>query len=78
LVKPATNLVQILFEPKGCPYILWTQISRVVLVYDVKINQLGRKNLVGRKNLAGRFDMYQIGGGENNCQNPREIISSRE
>jgi hypothetical protein len=39
-----------------CPY-LWLQISRVVLVYDVKIGQLGRKN------LAVRFDMYQIGGG---------------
>ena len=33
------------------------QISRVLLVYDVKISQLGRKN------LAVRFDMYQIGGG---------------
>jgi hypothetical protein len=40
------------------------QISRVLLVYDVKISQLGRKN------LAVRFDMYQIGGGKNNCQNP--------
>jgi hypothetical protein len=40
------------------------QISRVVLVYDVKIGQ------VGRKNLAVRFGTYQIGGGENNCQNP--------
>jgi hypothetical protein len=37
---------------------------RVVLVYDVKISQLGRKN------LAVRFDTDQIGGGENNCQNP--------
>jgi hypothetical protein len=33
------------------------QISRVVLVYDVKISQLGRKN------LAVRFDTDQIGGG---------------
>jgi hypothetical protein len=40
------------------------QISRMALVYDVKISQLGRKN------LAVRFDTYQIGGGENNCQNP--------
>jgi hypothetical protein len=40
------------------------QISRVVLGYDVKISQLGRKN------LAVRCDTYQIGGGENNCQNP--------
>jgi hypothetical protein len=39
------------------------QISRVLLVYDVKISQLGRKN------LAARFDMDQIGGGGNNCQN---------
>jgi hypothetical protein len=38
------------------PYI-WMQISRVLLVYDVKISQLGRKN------LAVRFDTYQIGGG---------------
>jgi hypothetical protein len=36
------------------------QISRVLLVYDVKISQLGRKN------LAVRFDTYQIGGGVNN------------
>jgi hypothetical protein len=40
------------------------QISRMALVYDAKISQLGRKN------LAVRFDTYQIGGGENNCQNP--------
>jgi hypothetical protein len=32
------------------------QISRVVLVYDVKINQLGRKN------LAVRFDLDQARG----------------
>jgi hypothetical protein len=36
------------------------QISRMVVVYDVKIGQLGRKN------LAVRFDKYQIGRGENN------------
>jgi hypothetical protein len=49
------------------------QISRVVLGYDVKISQLGRKN------LAVRFDTYQIGGGENNCQNPagNNLISRR-
>jgi hypothetical protein len=40
------------------------QISRALLVYDVKISQLGRKN------LAVRFDTYQIGGGANNYQNP--------
>jgi hypothetical protein len=38
------------------------QISSMVLVRDVKISQLGRKN------LAVRFDTYQIGGGP---QNPR-------
>jgi hypothetical protein len=46
------------------------QISRVLLVYNVKINQLGRKNLAVRsKNLSVRFDTDQIGGGKNNCQN---------
>jgi hypothetical protein len=48
------------------------QISRVVLVYDVKINQ------VGRKNLAVRFDMYQIGGSSKNpvagCEEIGEIL----
>jgi hypothetical protein len=52
LVKPATSLVQTYFE-----YIramnLWMQISRAVLVHDVKKNQLGRKN------LAVRFDRDQ-------------------
>jgi hypothetical protein len=43
------------------------QISRVLLVCDVKISQ------VGRKNLAVRFDTYQIGG-ENNCQNPSAAV----
>jgi hypothetical protein len=42
------------------------QVSRGVLVYDVKKSQLGRKK------LAIRFDTYQIGG-ENNCQNPAII-----
>jgi hypothetical protein len=42
------------------------QISRMLLVFDVRISQLGRKN------LAVRFDTYQIGGGENNCQNAPE------
>src|SRR5262245_29189303 len=44
------------------------QISRVVLVYDVKINQLGRKN------LAVRFDIYQIGG---SSQNPGRWLRRR-
>ena len=33
------------------PAILWMQISRMVLVCDVKISQLGRKNLAVRFNL---------------------------
>ena len=33
--------------------IFWMQVLRALLVYDVKINQLGRKN------LAVRFDLDQ-------------------
>ena len=55
LIEPATNLVQTYFK-----YIrainLWMQISRMVLVYDVKISQRGRKN------LAVRFDLDQARG----------------
>jgi hypothetical protein len=48
------------------------QISHALLVYDVKIGQLGSKNLTVRsknlavrsKNLAVRFDTDQIGCGE--------------
>jgi hypothetical protein len=52
--KTCYQLGRKMFEPKGCLYIsislLWMQISRMVLVYDVKISQLGRKNLVIRFN----------------------------
>jgi len=51
--------------------ILWMQISRALLVYDVKISQLGSKNLARQiQNLAVRFDTDQIGCRRNNCQNP--------
>jgi hypothetical protein len=55
------------------------QISRMALVYDVKISQLGRKN------LAVRFDTYQMAAAPKTSvaekitvKTRREIISSRE
>ena len=55
------------------------QISHGLLVYDVKIGQLGSKNLAVRsKNLAVRFDIDQIGCGEITVKTQREIISSSE
>jgi hypothetical protein len=44
---------------------VWTQVSRTLLVDDVKIRQLGSKNLiVCPENPTVRFDTYQIGGGK--------------
>src|SRR5262249_29613629 len=47
LEKPDTDLLQTYFKYIRA-IIFQMQISRVVLVYDVKINQLGRKNLTVR------------------------------
>jgi hypothetical protein len=44
--KTCYQLGSNIFEPEGCPS--WTQISRMVLVCDVKSSQLGRKNLAVR------------------------------
>jgi hypothetical protein len=55
------------------------QISLVVLVYDVKINQLGRKNLAVRsKNLASDLIQIKLAAAKITVKTRQEIISSRE
>jgi len=54
-----------------CAHISSLEISRALLVYDVKISQLGSKNLIYNstksKNLTVRFDSDQIGRGDTRC-----------
>jgi hypothetical protein len=52
------------------------QISRVVVGYDVKLSQLGRKNLAVRFNLIRINGAAPVAGREEICETPARGVGS--